>query len=101
MKTSRKEDIESSSKFRIAETLTFQKKIASGIYKPYYTKIKENIYPALRSSPFWGPNIKRLKGELRSVYRYRIGDFRPFYTVDSEKKLVFILDITHRKNAYR
>lgn len=90
-----------SSSFRIAETLTFQKKIESGAYKQYYSKIKENIYPALRNSPFFGPNIKRLKGEFRSIYRYRIGNYRVFYMVDSEKKMVFILDITHRKDAYR
>ncbi len=90
-----------SSNFRIAETLTFQKKIESGTYKQYYFKIKKNIYPALRAGPFFGPNIKRLKGEFRSIYRYRIGDYRVFYMVDSQKKMVFILDITHRKDAYR
>jgi mRNA interferase RelE/StbE len=42
-----------------------------------------------------------LKGELSSIYRYRIGDYRLFYTIDFDKKLVFILDITHRKDAYR
>ncbi|MFA4932734.1 MAG: type II toxin-antitoxin system RelE/ParE family toxin [Caldisericia bacterium] len=99
--TSRKAAIVSSSKFQIAETLTFQKKIASRIYKPRYAKIKDNIYPALRTNPFLGPNIKRLKGELSSIYRYRIGDYRLFYTIDFDKKLVFILDITHRKDAYR
>jgi mRNA interferase RelE/StbE len=55
----------------------------------------------LRNSPFFGPNIKRLKGEFKSIYRYRIGNYRLFYTLDFEKKVVFILDITHRKDAYR
>ena len=67
----------------------------------YYPKIKENIYSALRVTPFFGPNIKRLKGELSSIYRYRIGDYRLFFTIDSEKNLVFVLDFTHRKDAYR
>jgi mRNA interferase RelE/StbE len=89
------------SNFQVAEALTFQKKIESGNYKRYYSKIKENIYPKLRNSPFFGPNIKRLKGEFKSIYRYRIGSYRVFYTIDSEKKMVFILDITHRKDAYR
>ena len=90
-----------SHEFRIAETVTFQKKIASPAYRLFYDRIKEHIYPKLRSSPFWGPNIKRLKGELSGIYRYRIGNYRLFYVVDPEKKLVFILDITHRKDAYR
>jgi mRNA interferase RelE/StbE len=89
------------SNFQIAEALTFQKKIESATYKRYYSKIKENIYPRLRDSPFFGPNIKRLKGEFKSIYRYRIGSYRVFYTIGSEKKIVFILDFTHRKDAYR
>ena len=90
-----------SSSFRIAETQTFQKKIASRTYKQYYSRSKDNIYPALRNDPFFGTNIKRLKGELSSIFRYRIGDYRVFYTINSEKKLVFILDVVRRKDAYR
>jgi mRNA interferase RelE/StbE len=94
-------NIESSNEFRIAETLTFQKKIKSRGYKQFYSRIKENIYPRLRSSPNFGPNIKRLKGEWAYLYRYRIGDYRLFYIIDQGKKVVFVLDIIHRKNAYR
>jgi mRNA interferase RelE/StbE len=70
-------------------------------YKPYYSKIKEIVYPILRENPFFGANIKRLKGKLASIYRFRIGNFRLFYTIDSERKLVFILDIENRKDAHR
>jgi mRNA interferase RelE/StbE len=90
-----------SNEFKIAETLTFQKKIESRAYLQYYSRIKENIYPKLRQSPFFGPNIKGLKGEFRYIYRYRIGDYRLFYIIDPEKNMVFILDIIHRKDAYR
>ncbi|MEK6705005.1 MAG: type II toxin-antitoxin system RelE/ParE family toxin [Bdellovibrionota bacterium] len=94
-------NIASSNKFQIAETLTFQKKIEPRAYLRFYPRIKENIYPKLRNNPYFGPNIKRLKGELSFLFRYRIGDYRLFYTIDSEKNLVFILDIKHRKDAYR
>jgi mRNA interferase RelE/StbE len=87
--------------FQIAETQTFQIQIASWAYDRHYSRIKENIYPALRDNPFFGNNIKRLKGELSSIFRYRIGDYRIFYTINSEKKVIFILDIVHRKDAYR
>lgn len=90
-----------SSEFKIAETLTFQKQIESRAYAQFYARIKEHIYPRLRNSPYFGPNIKRLKGELSVIFRYRIGDYRLFYTIDSEKNLVFVLDIKHRKDAYR
>lgn len=65
----------------------------------YHAKIKESIYPLLRANPFCGPNIKRLKEELAAIYRYRIGNYRIFYTIDIEKKIVFILDINHRKDV--
>ncbi|MEW5816091.1 MAG: type II toxin-antitoxin system RelE/ParE family toxin [Spirochaetota bacterium] len=93
--------IESSSEFKIAETGTYRKRIESREFRRYYPRIKETIYPQLRASPYYGPNIKRLKGELSTVFRYRIGDYRLFYTVDADRKLVFILDFAHRKDAYR
>ena len=89
-----------SSDFRIAETLTFQKKIKSKLYVRYYARIKERIYPSLRNNPFFGVNIRRLKGELSSMYRIRVGDYRLFYTIDTDENLVFILDIMHRKDSY-
>jgi mRNA interferase RelE/StbE len=89
-----------SSEFRIAETLTFQKKIRSRVYNQYYARIKERLYPSLRNNPYFGVNIKRLKGELSAIYRIRIGDYRLFYTIDPDENLIFILDILNRKDAY-
>ena len=66
-----------------------------------YPKIKNYVYPILRDNPFFGPNIKRLKGEFSDVYRYRIGDYRLFYTIDEGTVTVFVLSLDHRKNAYR
>ena len=100
-KTSRKGNIASSTNYRIAETHTFQKKIASRAYHQYYPRIRNNVYPVVRDNPFFGANIKQLKGEFSSIYRYRLGGFRLFYSIDTENKLVFILDIVRRKDAYR
>jgi len=47
-----------------------------------------------------GTNIKRLKGEWKDTYRYRIGDYRLFYTINAGKLLVLILDIKRRNDAY-
>jgi mRNA interferase RelE/StbE len=66
-----------------------------------YPKIQEYVYPILPDNPFFGPNIKRLKGEFADVYRYRLGDYRLFYTVDEGWVTVFVLNLDHRKNAYR
>jgi mRNA interferase RelE/StbE len=61
----------------------------------------EDVYPRLRTNPYSGPNIKRLKGELKSVFRYRIGDYRLFYLIDPKEKRVYILELQSRKDAYK
>lgn len=44
--------------------------------------------------------IRKLSG-LKSCYRLRIGDYRAIYEIDDEKKLINILIIRHRKDAYK
>ena len=87
-------------KFRIAETDTFQKEIEKNEYKRLYKKIKEYVYPILERNPYYGPNIKRLKGRFSEFYRFRIRDYRLFYTIDNERIIIFIIAIKHRKDAY-
>ncbi len=88
-------------KYKIAETETFEKKVTTQKYKFLYKKIKDYIYPILRENPLFGPNIKRLKGEYKEIYRYRIGDYRLFYKVSEETVIVFMIDIENRKDAYK
>jgi len=87
--------------YKIAETETFSKKIGAVKYRSIYKKLNDYVYPILRDNPYYGPNIKKLKGEYKEVYRYRIGDYRVFYKVSEETVIVFILDIEARKDAYR
>jgi mRNA interferase RelE/StbE len=54
----------------------------------------------LRQNPFFGINIKKLKGDLGSFYRYRIGNHRLFYTIDKNKSMVFIVTLKDRKDSY-
>ena len=86
--------------FKIAETENFRKQINKLNLKKLYAKIENLIYPQLRANPFFGPNIKKLKGEYEGVYRIRIGSYRLFYTIDKQKVIVFVLEITQRKDAY-
>ncbi len=86
--------------FKIAETDSFVKKINKSEYKRLYKKIVNYVYPMLKRNPYFGPNIKRLKGEFSDFYRYRIGDYRLFYKIENDKIIIFIVDIKHRKEAY-
>ena len=87
-------------KFKIAETAHFRKQLDNLNLRKIYLKIENFVYPQLRANPFFGPNIKKLKGEYEGYYRFRIGNYRLFYTIDKQKVIVFILDIVNRKDAY-
>ena len=87
--------------FQIAETDTFRDRVVSNPEDLPYEKIVAYVYPQLRKNPFFGANIKKLRGEFEGVYRYRRGDRRLFYSIDGDKGLVVILDIQPRKDAYR
>ncbi|MBD3843979.1 MAG: type II toxin-antitoxin system RelE/ParE family toxin [Campylobacterales bacterium] len=85
--------------FEIAETKNFQK-IKSKLEPKLYQKILNNVYPQLKSNPFYGANIKKLKGEFEGYYRYRVGDYRLFYIIENEKILVIVTDFRHRQSSY-
>ena len=58
-------------------------------------------FEQIQQFPYEHPNIKRLKGPFVGSYRYRLGDWRIIYTVAEEKKVITILLIVHRSQAYR
>ena len=89
-----------SEQYIIAETELFQKHIQKVQYRKLYKKIVDYVYPILKRNPYYGPNIKKLKGDLSKYYRYRIGNYRLFYEIDQDKIMIFIVDIADRKNAY-
>jgi len=86
--------------FEIAETENFQKLIGQIAFRHINSKIRNYVYPQLRKNPFFGPNIKKLKGDFSDLYRYRIGNFWLFYTIDSKNVLAIITGISDRKDAY-
>ena len=43
---------------------------------------------------------KRLKGRLERLCRMRIGDYRVVYLVDSENRVIVIIDIGKRESIY-
>ena len=88
-------------KFKIAETATFSSKLSDAKYSKIYQKISDYVYPQLRENPFFGTNIKKLKGEFEGLYRYRVGRYRIFYKIENDTILVIILDIDDRKDAYK
>ena len=99
-----RQDAGASSEFRIFETDEFLKMLAklprkeSGFLQ---RKLYGYVYPQLRENPFLGPNIKKLKRYTPDTWRYRIGNFRVFFLIDRAKKIVSVLSVDDRQDAYR
>jgi mRNA interferase RelE/StbE len=64
-------------------------------------KLRDSVYPRLQESPRFGPNVKRLQGYEPPTWRYRVGDWRFFFAIDEDRKVVSMLTADHRGSAYR
>ena len=65
----------------------------------FYRTLEYNPLPVDRY------DVKPLKGKRSSIgkgklYRFRIGDYRVFYTILWDEKVVVIIDIRRREKAY-
>ena len=52
----------------------------------------------LKENPFSGV---ALQGALRGLRRARVDDYRIIYEVESSELLVYVIRISHRREAYR
>lgn len=93
---------EHSSEFKVFETDEFKKALARlGPPRFLVKKLYTYVYPQLRQGPYFGPNIRKLQKYTPETWRYRIGPYRLFYSVDKDEGIVFILTVDSRKDAYR
>jgi len=90
--------------YRIFETQQFQKDLRaldSSLRDRLGEKLRVYVYPSIAQTPRYGPNVKRLRTYEPPTWRYRVGDWRFFYTIDDTKKIVFMLAAEPRDRAYR
>jgi mRNA interferase RelE/StbE len=57
-------------------------------------------FQRLEENPRGATNIRALRGPLTGLWRFRVGDYRVVYRIDDEGRLVYVLTIAHRRNAY-
>ncbi len=91
-------------KFKIFETERFLKGLGQGLsgqQERIKRKLTIYVYPQLRENPYFGKNIRKLRDYKPETWRYRIGGYRFFYEIDDKKKLVFMIAIDSREDAYR
>ena len=81
--------------FNISYKSSVEKDLKS-ISKTEVSKILDKIEFELSKNPFAYP---KLKGDFRSLRKFRIGRYRIIYTI-SENEII-ILKIGHRKDIYR
>ncbi|MBV6492443.1 MAG: hypothetical protein LDLANPLL_00437 [Turneriella sp.] len=86
--------------FQIAETETFEDDLKKLNLENRFAKARKTIYSMLKENPYYGNNIKKLKGNFAGLYRYRLGDFRLIYSIDEGEQIVFMLHTVQRKDAY-
>jgi len=91
------------SDYRIFETDSFIDSL-NDIQKNHrdkiYSKVLNYVYPQLKNTPFYGPNIKKLTNYTPGTWRYRIGNYRLFYEIDKNEKIISITAIEIRDKAY-
>jgi len=67
-------------------------------------KTQEKIYNALeaiKTNPYQGNKIKKLRGKLKGRFRYRVGDIRIVYNTVDESKTIFVEAIGARGSIYQ
>ena len=64
-------------------------------------KLINYVYPQIKTEPHFGINIKKLRNYKPETWRYRIGNYRIFYTIDEDDKVVLLLVVEDRGKAYK
>ena len=44
---------------------------------------------------------KALTGNLKGIWRYRVGDYRLFAEMEDEKLVIIIFEVAHRREIYK
>jgi mRNA interferase RelE/StbE len=92
------------SEYRLFETANFQRELARlgpTAAERIRTTLEDRAYPALRAAPRQVPSSARLKDWDPPTWRLRIGSYRLFYRIDDEERVVWLVGVSHRKDAYR
>jgi mRNA interferase RelE/StbE len=90
--------------YRIFETDGFKDDLAQdfgGRREKILLKLRAYVYPQLAVRPRFGGNIRKLREYSPEIWRYRIREYRFFYQVDEQEKIIFMIAAAHRNEAYR
>ncbi len=63
-------------------------------------KLTEYVYPCLKRSPRDHPQARRLRNFDPETWRWRLGDWRAFYLINDEERVVSMIAFVLRRDAY-
>ena len=69
--------------------------------KPVVRVIKNWVVKNLVDCVVLRMHGKPLKGNLKGVWRYRVGDYRLFADIQDDKLVIFLFEVAHRKEIYK
>ena len=52
-------------------------------------------------NPLLHKDVRKLTGRLKNRHRLRIGEYRVIFRIKRQERLIEVLDIVHREEAYR
>jgi mRNA interferase RelE/StbE len=70
------------------------------IDRPHQRIIKEKLLILAENPEALKNNIKRLQGDIRDLYRLRVGSYRVIFKRDGMDLTILIIRIGHRKEIY-
>jgi mRNA interferase RelE/StbE len=73
-------------------------------YKKADSNLKARINDSIHiisNNPFYGLHIKKLKGRLSGMYRYKLGDIRIIYEIHNDISTIRVKSIETRGGAYK
>ena len=73
-------------------------------YRKADDALKERVTDAIdviARNPHLDGHIKKLKGDLKHMHRFRMGDLRILYEIDDAQEIVWIKTIEWRGAAYK
>lgn len=86
----------------------YKVKIAEGVLKEFKKMdkqtvriIKNWIVKNLVDTTDPGAHGKALTGNLKGIWRYRVGDYRLFAEIKDDELVIFLFEAAHRREVYR
>jgi len=90
--------------YRIFETASFLEDLEAAPASQrsrLAAKLNGYVYPFLRRAPREHPQARLLRDHHPETWRWRVGDWRVFYEIDDETRIVLMTALALRRHAYR